>query len=57
MVSDLAAAGYDVAVIERDEENRFLSAVRDLDVPVIFGDATCARRCNGRVDPAAQWRC
>ncbi len=40
VVQDLTAAGHDVAVIERDEDNRFLSAVRDLDVPVIFGDAT-----------------
>jgi len=40
VVKDLTAAGYDVAVIERDEENRFVSAVRDLDVPVIFGDGT-----------------
>src|ERR1700744_1433944 len=40
VVSDLVAAGYDVAVIERNENNRFLSAVRDLDVPVILGDAT-----------------
>jgi len=36
----LTAAGQTVAVIERNEDNRFLSAVRDLDVPVIFGDAT-----------------
>jgi Trk K+ transport system NAD-binding subunit len=40
VVTDLVAAGYDVAVIEIDEENRFLPAVRELDVPVIFGDAT-----------------
>ena len=40
VVTDLVAAGYDVAVIERDEENQFLAAVRELDVPVIFGDAT-----------------
>ncbi|MUL48898.1 potassium transporter TrkA [Mycobacterium sp. CBMA293] len=40
VVSDLAAAGYDVAVIERDESNRFLSQAAQLDVPVIFGDAT-----------------
>lgn len=40
VVSDLAAAGYDVAVIERDETNRFLSQAAQLDVPVIFGDAT-----------------
>jgi len=40
VVADLTAAGYDVAVIERDENNRFLSSADDLDVPVIFGDAT-----------------
>jgi Trk K+ transport system NAD-binding subunit len=40
VVSDLTAAGYDVAVIERDENSRFLSAAAELDVPVIFGDAT-----------------
>ncbi|UQX12056.1 NAD-binding protein [Candidatus Mycobacterium methanotrophicum] len=40
VVTDLTTAGYDVAVIEQNEENRFLSAVRKLDVPVIFGDAT-----------------
>ena len=40
VVSDLTAAGYEVAVIERDEDNRFLSSAAELDVPVIFGDAT-----------------
>src|SRR6201993_1107315 len=40
VMTDLAAAGYDVAVIERNENNRFLSAAADLDVPVIFGDGT-----------------
>jgi Trk K+ transport system NAD-binding subunit len=40
VVSDLIAAGYDVAVIERDPDNRFLSTAARLDVPVIFGDAT-----------------
>lgn len=40
VVSDLTAAGYDVAVVERDENNRYLSTAADLDVPVIFGDAT-----------------
>ncbi len=40
VISDLYAAGYDVAVIERDDDNRFLSTAADLDVPVIFGDAT-----------------
>jgi len=40
VVSDLNAAGYDVAVIERDDDNRYLAAAARLDVPVIFGDAT-----------------
>ncbi|UMB70989.1 NAD-binding protein [Mycobacterium paraterrae] len=40
VVSDLTAAGYEVAVIERDGENRFLPIVRALDVPVIIGDGT-----------------
>lgn len=40
VVSDLTAAGYDVAVIERNENNRFLSSAAELDVPIIFGDAT-----------------
>jgi Trk K+ transport system NAD-binding subunit len=53
VVKDLTAAGYDVAVIERDEENRFVSAVRELDVPVIFGDATLRQTLQtARVDRA-----
>jgi Trk K+ transport system NAD-binding subunit len=40
VVTELVKAGYDVAVIEINENNRFLSAVHELDVPVIFGDAT-----------------
>ncbi|WP_396927426.1 NAD-binding protein [Mycolicibacterium sp.] len=36
----LKAAGHDVAVIERDEDSRYLSAAAELGVPVIFGDAT-----------------
>jgi voltage-gated potassium channel Kch len=53
VVTDLTAAGYDVAVIERDEENQFLSAARELDVPVIFGDATVSQTLEtARVDRA-----
>ncbi|MDT5411565.1 MAG: hypothetical protein QOG14_3785 [Mycobacterium sp.] len=53
VVSDLVAGGYDVAVIERNENNRFLSAVRDLDVPVILGDATFRQTLqSARVDRA-----
>jgi Trk K+ transport system NAD-binding subunit len=40
VVSDLTAAGYDVLVIEQDENNRYLSTAAELDVPVIFGDST-----------------
>ena len=40
VITDLVKAGHDVAVIEINEDNRFLSAARALDVPVIFGDAT-----------------
>jgi voltage-gated potassium channel Kch len=53
VVADLAAAGYEVAVIERDENNRFLSVADDLDVPVIFGDATLRQTLeSARVDRA-----
>src|SRR3984893_3601072 len=53
VVSDLTAAGYDVVVIERDENNRFLSTVAELDVPVIFGDPTMRRTLeSARVDRA-----
>lgn len=40
VVRDLTAAGYEVLVIEHDENNRFLSTAAELDVPVIFGDST-----------------
>jgi Trk K+ transport system NAD-binding subunit len=53
VVSDLVAAGHDVAVIERNEENRFLSAAHELEVPVIFGDATLIQTLeSARVDRA-----
>jgi Trk K+ transport system NAD-binding subunit len=53
VVQDLTNAGYEVAIIEQDEENRFLSAVRDLDVPVIFGDGTLRQTLqSARVDRA-----
>jgi Trk K+ transport system NAD-binding subunit len=53
VVSDLTAAGYDVLVIERDENNRFLSTVAELDVPVIFGDPTMRQTLeSARVDRA-----
>lgn len=53
VVDDLIAAGHDVAVIERDENNRFLSSAAELDVPVIFGDATLRQTLeSARVDRA-----
>jgi Trk K+ transport system NAD-binding subunit len=53
VVSDLTAAGYDVLVIEKDENNRFLPTLADLDVPVIFGDATMRQTLeSARVDRA-----
>lgn len=36
----LRNAGHGVAVIELNEDNKYLSAARELGVPVIFGDAT-----------------
>ncbi|HTX95207.1 MAG TPA: NAD-binding protein [Mycobacterium sp.] len=53
VVSDLTAGGYDVAVIELDENNRYLSSAEELDVPVIFGDATLRQTLEAaRVDHA-----
>jgi Trk K+ transport system NAD-binding subunit len=53
VVGDLKALGYDVAVIERDDDNRYLAAARALDVPVIFGDATLRQTLeSARVDDA-----
>jgi Trk K+ transport system NAD-binding subunit len=53
VVSDLVADGYDVVVIEHDENNRFLSTVAKLDVPVIFGDSTMRQTLeSARVDRA-----
>jgi Trk K+ transport system NAD-binding subunit len=53
VVTDLVRTGHDVAVIERDEDNRFLSMARQLDVPVIFGDATLLQTLeSARVDRA-----
>ncbi len=43
VAADLKAAGRDVAVIESNEANRYLSTAADLDIPVIFGDATLRR--------------
>ncbi|MGL4305177.1 MAG: NAD-binding protein [Mycobacteriaceae bacterium] len=40
VVSQLLSEHRQVVVIERDENNRFLSTVEELDIPVVFGDAT-----------------
>ncbi len=40
VVDGLRAAGADVVVVETDEENRFLAAVRRYDTPVVVADAT-----------------
>jgi Trk K+ transport system NAD-binding subunit len=53
VVSDLVAAGYDVVVIEQDENSRLLSTVAKLDVPVVFGDSTMRQTLeSARVDRA-----
>jgi Trk K+ transport system NAD-binding subunit len=53
VVRDLTAAGYNVVVIEQDENHRFLSTVAELDVPVIFGDPTMRQTLeSARVDRA-----
>lgn len=36
----LKDAGHAVAVVERDEDNRYLSAATEMHIPVIIGDAT-----------------
>jgi voltage-gated potassium channel Kch len=54
VAADLKAAGHDVAVVERSESNRYLSSAAQLDVPVIFGDATLRQTLEAaRVDEAA----
>jgi Trk K+ transport system NAD-binding subunit len=40
VASMLRNAGQGVVVIERNEDNRYLSGARELGLPVIFGDAT-----------------
>jgi Trk K+ transport system NAD-binding subunit len=53
VASDLKSAGYDVAVIERDDNNRFLSSAAQLDIPVIIGDATLRQTLEAaRIDEA-----
>lgn len=53
VVNNLTSAGYDVAVVERDENNPFLAAAAELDVPVIFRDATLQQTLDStRIDRA-----
>jgi Trk K+ transport system NAD-binding subunit len=53
VVSELSAAGYDVLIIEQDEDNRFLPTAAELDVPVIFGDASMRQTLeSARIDRA-----
>ncbi|MDT5340403.1 MAG: hypothetical protein QOD90_5908 [Mycobacterium sp.] len=53
VVADLKAAGHDVVVIERNPTNRYLSSAAQLDVPVIFGDATLPQTLeSARIDDA-----
>jgi Trk K+ transport system NAD-binding subunit len=53
VAADLKAAGHDVVAIERNEDNRYLSVAAELDVPVIFGDATLRHTLEAaRIDEA-----
>lgn len=53
VASVLKAAGHDVAVIERNEDNRYLAGAAELEVPVIFGDATLRQTLEAaRIDDA-----
>jgi Trk K+ transport system NAD-binding subunit len=53
VAGDLKAAGHDVVAVERNLDNRYLSAAAELDVPVIFGDATLRQTLEAaRVDHA-----
>ncbi len=40
VIEGLVAAGQQVAVLERDEHNRYLAQARAMNVPVILGDST-----------------
>jgi Trk K+ transport system NAD-binding subunit len=40
VASALLAAGKQVVVVERDQDNRYLAEAQELELPVIFGDAT-----------------
>jgi Trk K+ transport system NAD-binding subunit len=40
VVAGLQAAGRDVVVLDRDDQNRFLGRIREQKVPVVIGDST-----------------
>ena len=46
VATDLVALGYPVAVVERNDDNRYLAAAAELDIPVVFGDATLRSTLN-----------
>ncbi len=51
---DLRTADRNVVVIERDPDNRFLSSMAELGVPVIIGDATLRKTLeDARIDVAS----
>jgi Trk K+ transport system NAD-binding subunit len=54
VASVLKSAGHEVVVIERNEDNRYLATAADLDIPVVFGDATLRQTLQAaRVEVAA----
>jgi len=40
VVTDLQAAGYEVAVIDRTENNKYIPQARNAGIPIVIGDAT-----------------
>jgi len=40
VATELRASGYEVAVVDRDENNRYVPQARDAGISVLFGDAT-----------------
>lgn len=54
VATDLTALGHQVAVIERDEDSRFLATATARDIPVIVGDATLRETLRAaRIDSAS----
>ena len=49
VASMLKEAGHPVVVVERDEDNRYVSALTEQRIPVIAGDATPGRPSPPRV--------